>query len=81
MHGAPTGSGASKLVVVSYGQGDHLRVALRDGAVLVHLAPLFDRVDVDGCAWTLDGSDVVVSMEKANARPWAHLTLSGGHVN
>lgn len=78
VRGAPSGSGAAKRVSVSYGAGDALAVHV-DKLPLVVLAPLFDRVDPEGCAWTLDGGDVVVSMEKSRARPWASLTLSGAH--
>jgi hypothetical protein len=81
--GGPSGLGASKRVTVAYGQGDQLRVCL-DGntsAPLVALFPLFDRVDSTGCAWTLEkNGDIVVSLEKAQPRPWTKLTLSG-HVD
>ena len=83
MLGGPTGPGASKRLTVSYGQGDQLRVCVDGNAAapLVALFPLFDRVDSTGCAWTLDkNGDVVVSLEKAQPRPWTKLTLSG-HVD
>jgi len=47
-------------------------------AVLVWLERLFDRVDPEGCTWTLepDTGVVIVSMEKSDPRPWARLTLA-----
>ena len=79
VRGAPSGKGAAKRVRVEYGNGESLIVAV-DGdasAPLVHLTPLFARVDTGGCTWTLDGEFVVVSMEKAETRPWAAVTLRG----
>lgn len=74
--GAPEGKAGPKRVRVGYGSGNALEVTV-DGKTLVSLRPLFDRVDTDGCVWTLEGSDVVVSMEKADPRPWTSLLLSG----
>jgi len=84
---APLGKGASKAVHVSYGKGDRLVVKVNGGSGgggapaggAVELGPLFARVDTEGCAWTLDGADVVVSMEKAEARAWTYITLSGSN--
>jgi hypothetical protein len=79
----------AKKVAVSYGGGSALVVSLTsgggagggksDGAELVNLRPLFAKVDVDGCTWTVDKGEVVVSMEKADARPWTMLLLSGAN--
>ena len=44
---------------------------------LVGLAPLFARVTPDECNWTLDNGEVVVTLEKADPRPWTELTLPG----
>ena len=45
--------------------------------VRAQLRPLFARVAPDGRAWTLDDDEIVVTMEKEEARPWASLTLTG----
>eukprot|EP00873_Tetraselmis_striata_P041106 jgi/Tetstr1/461370/TSEL_006494.t1 len=74
--GAPSGPGAARRLAVTYGRGDRLSVAL-DGEPLLTLPRLFDRVSPDGCLWTLDGGEVVVTMEKAEERPWVQLTLPG----
>ena len=80
MRGAPAADAArgaaKKRGAVSYGRGDALEVKV-DGEVRACLRPLFARVAPDGCAWTLDGDEIVVTMEKEEARPWASLTLSG----
>ena len=76
MRGAPEGRGVAKRVAVNYGRGDALEVKV-DGARVLRLHPLFSRVAVDGCAWTLDGDAVVVTIEKEEARAWSNLTLSG----
>ena len=80
VRGAPAADAArgaaKKRVAVSYGRGDALEVKV-DGEVRACLRPLFARVAPDGCAWTLDGDEIVVTMEKEEARPWASLTLSG----
>ena len=72
------GKAAKKRVAVSYGGGDALRVAL-DGSLLVELPKLFDRVTPDECTWTLtegpSGAEIVVTMEKAEPRPWTSLEL------
>mmetsp|Transcript_22258 Transcript_22258/g.45785 ORF Transcript_22258/g.45785 Transcript_22258/m.45785 type:complete len:136 (-) Transcript_22258:99-506(-) len=66
----------AKKVLVTYEGGSALVVSC-EKRVLVDLRPLFAKVDVDGCAWTVDKGEVVVSMEKADARPWTMLLLSG----
>ena len=82
MRGAPTGRGAAKRVDVSYSGGNSVVVTLDGQGVgqgvepLACLVPLFDRVDTDGCTWTIDGEFIVISMEKCQARPWASLTLA-----
>ena len=42
---------------------------------MLFLSPLFARVTPDECAWTLDGGKVVVTLEKADSKPWSELTL------
>ena len=44
---------------------------------LLGLVPLFARVTPDECSWTLDKGEVVVSLEKGEARPWTELVLPG----
>ena len=69
------GKAAKKRIAVRYGRGDALVVTL-DGAVVLDLPRLFDRVTPDECTWTLDKEGtLIVTMEKADARPWADLTL------
>lgn len=75
--GAPEGRGAARRVLVSYGSGDRIEVKV-DGAVVLFLSPLFDRVAPDECTWTLDKAEVVITLEKAQARPWTDLVLPGG---
>ncbi|KAG8462298.1 hypothetical protein KFE25_012118 [Diacronema lutheri] len=77
VRGAPTGKGASKRVTVAYGRGSSLTVSYDGAPPVVSIAPLFAPVLPDECAWTLDGGEVVVTMPKADARPWAALTLPG----
>ena len=48
---------------------------------VLFLNPLFARVTPDECAWTLDGGEVVVTLEKADSKPWSELTLPGGGVS
>jgi len=74
VRGAPEGKGASKRVKVAYGRGTSLVVSI-DGAEVLTLEPLFARVVPDDCAWTMDGGEVVVTLPKAEERPWAVLTL------
>lgn len=74
VRGAPEGRGAARRVSVRHGRGDRVGVSV-DGSVIVELMPLFDTVAPDDCTWTLDGGEVVVTMEKAEARPWATLCL------
>lgn len=53
-------------------------------AQLLFLSPLFARVTPDDCAWTLDSGEVVVTLEKAEAKPWSELilpALPGGGVS
>ena len=38
-------------------------------------APLFARVTPDECTWTVDSGAIVVTMQKAEPRPWASLAL------
>lgn len=73
---APEGKGVSKRVKVSYPGGDTILVKV-DGEELLRVGPLFARIDPGGCAWTLDGRDLCLSLEKGEARAWAKLTLSG----
>ena len=73
---APEGKGVSKRVKVSYPGGDTILVKV-DGEELLRVGPLFARIDPEGCAWTLDGRDLCLSLEKGEARAWAKLTLSG----
>ena len=74
VRGAPEGKGAARRVAVSYGKGSSLKVTF-DGKEALSLARLFDSVLPDGCAWTLDASDAVCTLEKASKRPWATLCL------
>ena len=62
---------------VSYGKGDSLLVKV-DGALVLELPRLFARVTPDECSWSLaDGPALVVSMEKAEGKPWTQLELPG----
>ena len=74
--GAPDAKGAAKRVKVTYGRGESVTVTV-DGVLLLGLAPLFARVTPDECSWTLDKGEVVVTLEKANAKAWSELTLPG----
>jgi len=74
VRGAPSGRGAAKRVGVAYGRGRSLRVCF-DGKVAVELPELFDAVVPDGCAWTLESGVLALTLEKADARPWATLAL------
>ena len=56
-------------VKVSYGRGDALTV-LCDGVQLIHWSPLFAPIDPSGCSWTIDGSTIVVTLEKREEREW-----------
>ena len=38
---------------------------------------LFARVTPDDCNWTLDGEHIVLSLEKADSKPWAALVPLG----
>ena len=77
---APTGRGAAKRVAVRYGSGDALTVAF-DGKQALAVPKLFARVTPDECTWTLDSGELVISLEKAEARPWASLALEGEGVD
>jgi hypothetical protein len=35
--------------------------------------PLYARIDVDGCTWTLEDGDLVVSLEKADPAAWPRI--------
>ncbi|EOD10407.1 hypothetical protein EMIHUDRAFT_215587 [Emiliania huxleyi CCMP1516] len=65
---------AFRRVGVAYGRGRSLRVCF-DGKVAVELPELFDAVVPDGCAWTLESGVLALTLEKADARPWATLAL------
>jgi len=72
VRGAPSGRGAAKRVAVQYGSGSTLCV-LVDGATVLEIRPLFARVTPDDCNWIIDQGCVVITLEKAEARPWATL--------
>ena len=75
--GIPEGKAGKKRVSVSYGGGTSLVVKV-DGTALVEVRKLFDRVAPDECSWSIvDGSVLVITMEKVNARAWADLALPG----
>ena len=76
VQGAPEGKGVAKRVGVSYGRGESLTVMV-DGVVVVGIGRLFDRVTPDECSWSLDKGEVVVTLEKADPRPWTELALPG----
>ena len=61
-------------VKVSYGRGDALTVTC-DGVQLIHWSPLFAPIDPTGCSWTIDGSTIVVTLEKREEREWHTLWL------
>jgi len=42
----------------------------------VEVSPLFETVSPDDCTWTMDGAEVVLTLEKPDARPWATLCLA-----
>mmetsp|Transcript_66715 Transcript_66715/g.139273 ORF Transcript_66715/g.139273 Transcript_66715/m.139273 type:complete len:346 (-) Transcript_66715:23-1060(-) len=70
----PDGANAKKRIGVSYGRGDKLCLKV-DGNIVVELSPLFAKVVPDDCTWSLDGSDIVVTMTKADSRAWVELLL------
>jgi len=74
--GVPTGPASylKKRIKVSYGRGTSLVVSL-DGTSLLTIGKLFDRVTPDDCSWLLDGSEIVITMEKMDPRPWVDLAL------
>jgi len=75
--GAPQGKGAGKRVSVTYPKGEGLIVKV-DSVQVAGFAKLFTNVVPDGCAWTLDGEEIVVTLEKAEQNmPWMELTLPG----
>ena len=61
-------------VKVSYGRGDALTVVC-DGVQLIHWSPLFAPIDPSGCSWTIDGSTLVITLEKREEREWHTLWL------
>ncbi|KAL1504165.1 hypothetical protein AB1Y20_010574 [Prymnesium parvum] len=66
------GKGAARRVKVGFGSGASLTVAV-DGKKVLSFEKLFARVLPDECNWTIDGEHVVISMEKADHKPWAGL--------
>ena len=74
--GVPTGAAAKRRVKVGYAGGASLHVAV-DGATVLHLAKLYDRVKPDESSWLLDGEELVVTMEKMVPNAWVALTLEG----
>ena len=72
--GIPEGKGGKKRISVSYGKGSSLIVKV-DGTAVLELPKLFERVAPDECSWSLDGSALVISMEKVHPRAWNALTL------
>jgi len=69
-----TPAAVNRRVGVAYGRGRSLRVCF-DGKVAVELPELFDAVVPDGCAWTLESGVLALTLQKAEARPWATLAL------
>jgi len=61
-------------VKVGHGRGDRIDVSI-DGANIVTIAPLFETVSPDDCAWTMEDGEVVITMVKPDVRPWATLRL------
>lgn len=76
VQGAPEVKGAAKRVSVSYGRGESLTVMI-DSVVVLGIVRLFDRVTPDECSWSLDKGEVVITLEKADPRPWTDLALPG----
>jgi hypothetical protein len=81
--GIPEGAGRTlkKRIEVSYGGGLSLKVKV-DGAIVLEIARLFDRVTPDDCSWSLgvgkEGkAELVITMEKADPRPWSTIELPG----
>jgi hypothetical protein len=74
VRGAPEGKGASARVRVGYGKGLSLAVAF-NGAPVLALEPLFDRVSPDESSWALDTGTLVVTLGKGEPRTWASLCL------
>ena len=75
LKGVPTGANAKHRVKVSYGSGgEELKVCV-DGQPLLELAPLFARVQPFECSWSLDGAELVVNLEKCDAKPWLDLIV------
>ena len=78
---AERGSCSKRRMRVSYGKGQSLRVAVvADGegagaaeAVLLELPLLYGRVKPAECSWCLDGKQLVVTLEKVDAKPWVDL--------
>ena len=63
-----------KRTTVKYGKGDALYVTV-DEKELVKLKPLFANVDPGGCSWTCEGREIIVTMEKRDAREWHTIQL------
>ena len=72
--GIPAGKDGKKRIQVSYGKGASLTVKV-DGAAVLELTKLFERVAPDECSWSLDNGALVISMEKVHPRAWNALTL------
>ena len=76
--GIPTegGKAVKARIAVSYGKGASLSVKV-DGAEVLGIKKLFDRVAPDECSWTLDKGTLVIAMEKVEPKAWADLALPG----
>lgn len=72
-------SAAKKAIQVSYGGGQSLTIDVK-GATLLRIKTLASRVSNDDCSWTIDGRDLVLSMEKLEHRPWMDLSCPGTEV-
>ena len=71
--GAP--EGAARRSASRWATAAARRSRSRSTARRSSVAPLFARVTPDECTWTVDGGAIVVTMQKAEPRPWASLAL------
>ena len=70
--GIPEGPTAKRRIRVDYRTGGSLVVRV-DGTAVLDLE-LYDKVKPSECSWTLEGSALVVSMEKLTEKGWVDLT-------
>jgi len=65
-YATPAGTTKQDVAVVFSPQ----RLEIRVGGAVVMKGDLGGAVDVSGCTWTLDGQNLVVSLEKRDSQDW-----------